>query len=139
MGRGTPASATPDRAPQLQAHLYYFPAWLGRAYADGTNLRMSYCYFPTSLFGLAARASRAGIRRRRHSSRNEKRISLIAPPIVGRAIADARSMQCSLVTDARPRLHRPVGADSSGRERAKRRPRVIARRSAYASRGSVGL
>ena len=33
----------------------------------------------------------------------------------------------------------PGSADSSGRERAKRRPRVIASRSAYASRGSVGL
>jgi len=36
-------------------------------------------------------------------------------------------------------LQRPAGAGSSGRERAKRRPRVIASRSAYASRGSVGL
>ena len=49
MGRGTPASAPPDLAPQLQAHLYYFPAPLEGRMRYGTNLRMSYCHFPTVL------------------------------------------------------------------------------------------
>jgi hypothetical protein len=40
-------SAPPDQAPQSQAHLYYFLAPTKRTYGDGTNLRMSYCHFPT--------------------------------------------------------------------------------------------
>ena len=44
--------------------------------------------------GLAARASRAGNPPSSSLFANGKACSLIAPPIVGRAIADARSMQC---------------------------------------------
>jgi hypothetical protein len=45
--RGSLVSAPPDQAPQSQAHLYYFLAPTKRTYGDGTNLRMSYCHFPT--------------------------------------------------------------------------------------------
>jgi hypothetical protein len=59
---------------------------------------MSYCYFPTVLLGLllAHRALGSDVV---VALREQKARSLIPPPIVGRAIADARSMQ-------HPRGHR---------------------------------
>jgi hypothetical protein len=66
---------------------------------------MSYCYFPTVLLGLllahGALGSDVVV-----ALREQKAHSLIPPPIVGRAIADARSMQHRVVTGARSGAHR---------------------------------
>jgi hypothetical protein len=66
---------------------------------------MSYCYFPTVLLGLllAHRALGSDVV---VALREQKARSLIPPPIVGRAIADARSMQHRVVTGARSGAHR---------------------------------
>jgi hypothetical protein len=123
--------------------MYYFPTSLGRAYVDGTNLRMSYCQFPTVWSGPAARASRAGIRRRRHSSRTKcwiarsargrVRSSLLRssgarlPTLAacgmvlvtgGARFADARSMRDGLVTGGDCRRSQHAGRSGYGRRLA---------------------
>ena len=113
--RETRVSGHPDRARQSQAHLYYFVTTAKQACRDATNLRTSYCE-SDNLGSARARASRC-IDCLRFSG-GESRWS------GGSRLGG---------------LQRPVGAGSSGRERANRRPRVSASRSAYASRGSVGL
>jgi hypothetical protein len=146
-------SGHPDRAPQSQAHLYYFLARTKRAYGDATNIRMSYCRFLTVslVLLLAHRALESDVV---VTLREQKARSLIAPPIVGRAICRCSQHATRMVTAERDSgftgqlltrsgyvrdSRQAQTRDSSGRERAKRRPRVIASRSAYASRGSVGL
>jgi hypothetical protein len=54
-------------------------------------------------------------------------------------VFDASSVLTPRVRARCERSYRGVGAGPSWREREKRRPRVIASRSTYASRGSVGL
>ena len=112
-----------------------------------TNIRTSYCHFPTVFLVLllAHRALESDVV---VALREQKARSLIAPPIVGRAICRRSQHAAQPGQDARDPasiVRRPAGVtsaqarDSSGRERAKSRPKVIASRSAYASRGSVGL
>jgi hypothetical protein len=77
--------------------MYYFPTSLGRAYVDGTNLRMSYCQFPTVLFGPCCSRIALGVRRRRRRSLR-KNASPRSSSVRRRAICDARSMRDGLVT-----------------------------------------
>lgn len=97
----------------------YFPAPHERPYGDGTNLRTSYCHFSTS--------SRLDHLSTSHAAWNVD------------AVHGVHAEYSSNNLGTAPRLHRPIAVGSSWRERAKRRPSVTARRSAYASRGSVGL
>ena len=115
----------------------YFLAPHERSYGDGTNLGTSYCQFLTRLplaQCLIARSARGDVRweaayfvfaRRRKS--------------VSARSSSARRREhrgFDIVTNWGPQVQTLA---SSWRERANRRPSVTARRSAYASRGSVGL
>ena len=85
--RETRVSGPPDQAPQSRAHLYYFLVPTKRVYGDATNIRTSYCQFPTICLVLPL-AHRAVVRRRRRSSRQKAR-STHRSSNVGARFADA--------------------------------------------------
>jgi hypothetical protein len=102
-------------------------------------LRSSGTRFAASNGSLRSQRFAPSSRLVRSRSRTEERVHSLLLTTAARETRCSRHTAKPCHDSARSGLHRLEGAGSSWRERAKSRPRVIASRSAYASRGSVGL
>ena len=112
-----------------------FPVPTKRVCGDGTNIRMSYCHFPTVSLVLPSRIARSSpTPSSLFANKRRVRSSLLRSS--GARFAAARAMQPAwsgmhaIRFDRLPPRNSAQARDSSGWERAKSRPKVTARRSA---------